>query len=98
LINNGSASASEIVAGALRDLKKAPLVGETSFGKGTIQRVKNLNDGASLHITVAKWLTPAGIWVNGTGGLKPDHTVALTPEQATAGQDPQLAKALELVK
>jgi len=98
LINKGSASASEIVAGALRDLKKSELVGETSFGKGTVQKVEELEGGSSLHITVAKWLTPAGTWVNGIGGLKPDVEVTLTPQQAAAGKDPQLEKALQLVK
>jgi carboxyl-terminal processing protease len=71
LINKGSASASEIVAGALRDHNKAILVGETSFGKGTVQEAQDLGDGAGLHITIAKWLTPNGIWVNGKG-LTPD--------------------------
>lgn len=101
LINKGSASASEIVSGALRDNKingksRAILVGETSFGKGTIQQADDLGNGAGLHVTIAKWLTPNGTWVNGAG-LKPDIEVKL--DEKDPAQDLQLEKAiLELVK
>lgn len=96
LINKGSASASEIVAGALRDYNRGKLVGEQSFGKGTIQEAQELGGGAGLHVTVAKWLTPKGEWVNGKG-LTPDIIVAPDPKDPT--QDSQLEKAvLELVK
>lgn len=95
LINKGSASASEIVAGALQDRKRAKLVGETSFGKGTIQDAQELGQGAGLHVTVAKWLTPNGRWINGTG-LTPDYPVAM--DAANPDKDPQLDKALELLK
>ncbi|MBF8249415.1 MAG: hypothetical protein HW400_16 [Candidatus Levybacteria bacterium] len=101
LINKGSASASEIVSGALRDNKvggksRAILVGETSFGKGTIQQADDLGDGAGLHITIAKWLTPIGTWVHGKG-LKPDIEVVL--DEKDPSHDSQLEKAvLELVK
>ena len=101
LINKGSASASEIVSGALRDNKingksRALLLGETSFGKGTIQQADDLGNGAGLHITIAKWLTPDGIWVHGKG-LKPDIEVALDTKDPS--HDTQLEKAvLELVK
>lgn len=101
LINKGSASASEIVSGALRDNKingksRAILIGETSFGKGTIQQADDLGNGAGLHITIAKWLTPNGVWVNGTG-LKPDMEVKL--DENDPSHDTQLEKAvLELVK
>lgn len=95
LINKGSASASEILAGALRDLKKASLVGETSFGKGTVQKVEDLAAGSGLHLTVAKWLTPSGTWVHGKG-LKPDHEIALTEADINSGKDPQLDKAVQL--
>ena len=96
LINKGSASASEIVAGALRDHNKAILVGETSFGKGTVQEAQDLGDGAGLHITIAKWLTPNGIWVNGKG-LTPDVSAQLDPKNPS--EDTQLDKAVfELLK
>ncbi len=97
LINKGSASASEIVAGALRDLLSVKLVGETTFGKGSIQKVEDLAAGAGLHITFAKWLTPKEIWVN-KKGLKPDVEVKLTEEDTKAKKDPQLDKAIELLK
>lgn len=96
LINKGSASASEIVAGALQDNKRAVLIGETSFGKGTIQMADDLGNGAGLHITIAKWLTPKGVWVNGKG-LKPD--IEVKPNDKDKTQDLQLEKAvMELVK
>lgn len=96
LINRGSASASEIVAGALRDNKKTKLIGETSFGKGTIQQAEDLGQGAGLHVTIAKWLTPNSTWVNGKG-LVPDIEVKLDPKDPT--RDTQLEKAVnELIK
>lgn len=97
LINQGSASASEIVAGALRDIKNVKLVGEKSFGKGTVQRVDDLTDGSGLHITTAKWLTPRGTWVNDSG-LKPDVEVERTDKDFEEDKDPQLDKALEIIK
>lgn len=96
LINRGSASASEIVAGALRDHKRAILVGETSFGKGTIQQAEDLGNGAGLHVTIAKWLTPNGIWVHGEG-LKPD--IAVEVDEKDQEHDLPLEKAVqELLK
>jgi len=96
LINKGSASASEIVSGALKDNGRAKLVGETSFGKGTIQQAEDLGSGAGLHVTIAKWLTPNGTWVNGKG-LVPDISVSLPSKGEFA--DTQLEKAIEeLVK
>jgi len=97
LINAGSASASEIVAGALHDNKAAQLVGEKSFGKGSVQEIKDLPDGAQLKVTVAHWYTPAGVNIN-KEGIKPDVEAALTPDDFNAGRDPQLDKALELLK
>ena len=91
LINKGSASASEIVAGALRDHGRAKLIGETSFGKGTIQQAEDFGNGAGLHITIAKWLTPDGTWVN-EKGLTPDVSVPLKASDKT---DVQLEKAVE---
>jgi carboxyl-terminal processing protease len=96
LINKGSASASEIVSGALRDNKRAILVGETSYGKGTVQEAQDLGDGSGLHVTIAKWLTPNGTWVNGKG-LTPDVAVQLDPKNPA--EDTQLDKAVyELLK
>lgn len=96
LINKGSASASEIVAGALRDHKRAKLVGETSFGKGTIQQAEDLGDGAGLHVTIAKWLTPNGTWVH-EKGLEPD--IKVSPDEKDQSRDLVLEKAIEeLVK
>ncbi len=92
LINKGSASASEIVAGALRDNGRATLVGETSFGKGTVQQAEDLGAGAGLHVTIAKWLTPNGTWVN-KKGLTPD--VAVNPDTKNPEKDAQLQKAIE---
>jgi carboxyl-terminal processing protease len=96
LINKGSASASEIVSGALRDEGRAILVGEKSFGKGTVQEAEDLGNGAGLHVTIAKWLTPNGTWVNGKG-LTPDVSVQLDPKNPS--EDTQLEKAVfELLK
>lgn len=96
LINKGSASASEIVAGALRDHGRAELIGETSYGKGTVQEAEDLGDGAGLHVTIAKWLTPNGTWVN-QKGLTPDLSVSLDGKNPS--EDTQLEKAVsELLK
>jgi carboxyl-terminal processing protease len=92
LINKGSASASEIVAGALQDHKRAILVGETSFGKGTIQEPEDLGGGAGLHITIAKWLTPNGTWVH-QKGLTPD--VKVDVDTKDQNRDAQLERAVE---
>ncbi|OGG27012.1 hypothetical protein A2960_02605 [Candidatus Gottesmanbacteria bacterium RIFCSPLOWO2_01_FULL_39_12b] len=92
LINKGSASASEIVAGSLQDRGRAKLVGETSFGKGTIQEPQELPGGAGIHITTAKWLLPSGIWINGTGVI-PD--VKIENDEAKPEEDLQLEKGIE---
>ncbi|MEK7640981.1 MAG: S41 family peptidase [Patescibacteria group bacterium] len=97
LINGGSASASEILAGALRDLKQSPLVGEKSFGKGSVQELQSLKDGSSLKITVAKWVMPKGSVIDKIG-LVPDYEVKLTEEDAEKDSDPQLTKAFEVLK
>jgi len=94
LINQGSASASEILAGALRDHDRAKLVGEKSFGKGTIQEAEDLRGGAGIHITVARWLTPEGTWVHDEG-LEPD--VGVEDDLETEDVDEQLIKAAEML-
>jgi carboxyl-terminal processing protease len=97
LINEGSASASEIVAGALRDYGKASLVGQKSFGKGSVQTLEELEDGSSVKITIAEWLTPKGNNIN-SEGVKPDHEVELNQEDFDANKDPQLDKAVQIIK
>ncbi|SRR5260221_7151275 len=91
LINKGSASASEIVAGAMRDNNRAKLIGEVSFGKGTMQQAIDLGQGAGLHVTIAKWLTPNGTWVHGKG-LTPD--IAVDPDTKDMSHDTQLEAAI----
>ena len=93
LVNEGSASASEIFAGAIKDNTRGQIVGSTTFGKGTIQEPQEVAGGAGLHITIAKWLTPNGFWVN-EGGLKPD--VEVEDKEDTEG-DEQLQEAIKLV-
>ena len=97
LINQGSASASEILAGALRDNYNAKLIGEKSFGKGSIQEQVRLEKDSSVKITVAKWLTPKGISISGVG-LEPDIEVEMTDEDYQENRDPQLEKAIEFIK
>ena len=97
LINQGSASASEILAGALRDNKQIKLVGEKSFGKGSVQQLDQMRGGTSLKITVAKWLTPSGHSIM-EEGLEPDVKVGLVKDDMDNNRDPQLDKAYELLK
>jgi len=96
LVNKGSASAAEIVAGALKDYKRATIVGQTSFGKGSVQTPQELTGGASVHITTGKWLLPNGEWIN-KKGITPDVEVKLDTAASVATQDAQLAKAIELL-
>ena len=96
LIDGGSASASEIVAGALQDTGRARLVGQQSFGKGTVQQWQELSgEGGAFKLTIARWLTPNKRWINGTG-LTPDVVVTL-PTPLPVGSDPALDKAVELL-
>ncbi len=94
LVNQGSASASEIVAGALKDYGKAILVGEKTFGKGSVQVLRNLSDGSVVKVTTAKWLTPKGSYIHETG-IEPDINIERTPEDRAANKDPQLDRAIE---
>lgn len=100
LLNKGSASASEIIAGALRDHKKATIVGENSFGKGTVQQALDLDDDAGLHVTISKWILPGGSWIQVTG-IKPDVEVKLEIKEGNTMKredDLQLNKAIEILK
>jgi carboxyl-terminal processing protease len=97
LVNKGSASASEIVAGALRDLKKTKLIGQQTFGKGVVQSTKEFSNGSVLKYTIAEWFTPSGKAIN-KEGIKPDFEVELTAEDIKAKKDTQLDKAIEIIK
>jgi len=97
LVNKWSASAAEIVSGAMQDYGKAKLVGETTFGKGSVQEyIDSFSDGSALKVTMAEWLTPNGRSID-KKGIAPDVAVALTDDDIKAGKDPQLMKALEIV-
>jgi carboxyl-terminal processing protease len=93
LVNGGTASASEIVAGALRDYDRGPLIGERTFGKGSVQLVYDLSDRSSLHVTVARWLTPDRHRIDGEG-LVPDVEVVPSEADRASGADPQLEQAI----
>lgn len=97
LVNQGSASASEIVAGALRDQRNIKLVGDKTFGKGSVQELQKLPQNASLKLTIAKWLTPTGHSIN-DAGLEPDIKMEISKEDNDNNKDPQLEKAIELIK
>jgi carboxyl-terminal processing protease len=94
LVNGGSASASEIVAGALQDRERALLIGELTFGKGSVQRPFTLSDGSELRVTSALWFTPNDHAIHGQG-LTPDIVVEWPEEGVEPDQDPQLERAVE---
>lgn len=93
LVNGSTASASEIVAGALKDYGKATIIGETTYGKGVVQQLVNLSGGTLLKVTTAHWYTPDGNTINGTG-IAPDIEVIRTYDDINKNLDPQLDKAL----
>ena len=97
LVNGGSASASEILAGALQDHAKGQVIGETSFGKGSVQQLFNLSDGSSVKITVANWLTPKGRVID-EKGIEPDQVIEYTVEDYDNERDPQIDTAKELLQ
>jgi carboxyl-terminal processing protease len=97
LMDGGSASASEILAGALHDHGAAKLVGEKTFGKGSVQTIEQLPDGGEVKITIARWYTPNGKNIS-KQGIEPDFSVAITPDDISSGRDPQKDKAITLLK
>lgn len=97
LINKGSASASEILSGALKDNHRATIVGEQSFGKGLVQEINRLPDEAGMNITIQRYLTPSGTDIH-KKGITPDVVVELTQENAEAKNDVQLKKAIEILE
>ncbi len=96
LVDRGSASASEILAGALSENGKAILVGETTFGKGSVQELINITSETSLKVTIARWLTPNGLSIS-EKGIEPQYPVSRTVADVQAGRDPQLDKAVEIL-
>jgi carboxyl-terminal processing protease len=96
LIDGGSASASEILAGALKEHKVATLVGEKTFGKGSVQELIPLTDDSSIKVTIAHWLTPNGVSLS-KNGVDPDVVVKMTDDDRKADRDPQINKAVELL-
>ncbi|NCN52466.1 S41 family peptidase [Candidatus Parcubacteria bacterium] len=97
LVDGGSASASEILAGALQEHGVATLIGEQTFGKGSVQELIDIGTKSSLKVTIARWLTPDGVSISDKG-LSPDTTVTRTPEQYLAGEDPQMDAALKFLQ
>ncbi len=98
LVDEGSASASEILSGMLQQNKRATVVGTNTYGKGTAQTIVNYRDGSSLHLTILKWLLPDGQWLNRENPIKPDVVVEYPEDEYKKGNDVQLNKAIELIK
>ena len=96
LIDGGSASASEILAGAMREQGVATLVGTRSFGKGSVQELVDITPDTALKVTVARWLTPKGNSISSVG-VTPDVEVKVTEDDIKAHKDPQMAKAVEIL-
>lgn len=97
LVNGGSASASEIVSGAVKDAGRGKIIGEETFGKGSVQTLEYLDGGTALKLTVSKWLTPKGTTIE-ENGIEPDETVELTDDDFEADRDPQMDRAKEVLR
>jgi len=97
LVNGNSASASEVVAGALQDYGRAPLIGNQTFGKGSVNHFRQLSDGSAIYISIGRWYTPNGRQIEGNG-LTPDIVVNTTEQDIQQGKDPQLDRAIEYIK
>jgi len=97
LVGPGSASGSEVLAAALHDHGRATLIGEKTFGKGSVNHIRNLSNGGALYVTIARWRTPNGDLIEGVG-LEPDVAVALTPEDVEADRDTQLFAAIDFLQ
>jgi carboxyl-terminal processing protease len=97
LVGPGSASGSEVLAAALRDHGRATLIGEKTFGKGSVNHIRNLSNGGALYVTIARWRTPNGELIEGVG-LEPDFAVTLTPEDVEADRDTQLFAAIDFLQ
>lgn len=97
LVNGGSASGAEILAGALQDYDTATLIGTQTFGKGSVQDFQMFDDGSAVKYTIAEWLTPLGRSIN-QQGIAPDEVVEFTEEDAVAGRDPQLERAVQILQ
>jgi carboxyl-terminal processing protease len=97
LVNENSASASEVVAGALQDYGRAPLIGNQTFGKGSINHFRQLSDGSAIYISIGRWYTPNGRQIEGNG-LTPDIVVDRTEQDIQQGNDPQLDRAIEYIE
>jgi carboxyl-terminal processing protease len=97
LVNNNSASASEVVAGALQDYGRAPLIGNQTFGKGSVNHFRQLSDGSAIYISIGRWYTPNGRQIEGNG-LTPDIVVDRTEQDIQQGKDPQLDRAIEYIE
>ena len=97
LVDGGSASGSEVLAGALQDHGRGPLIGTQTYGKGSVQLIHQLSDGSALYVTAARWLTPDGHLIEGLG-LTPDFEVPITDEDIAQGIDPQLERAIDYLQ
>ncbi|MEK7542952.1 MAG: S41 family peptidase [Patescibacteria group bacterium] len=97
IVNGGSASASEILAGALRDDRNVKLVGEKTFGKGSVQEIRELSNGATIKVSIAEWVTPKGVKIQ-KKGLEPDFKIKITDADIEKNRDPQLDKANSVIK